>query len=764
MSTSDTPNGTNRISITELKSIDSAEEVEELLEALDITWNRLGGEDRNNSGIVGVSRSPAKAFFERVSNGEDAVIERVAIEEYGDIETAIEELPDNPRDAVAELFDVPDSDLQNLGDKELTALADRVQLQLRDSGREGRPTIDVRDKGLGQHPDNFTDTFLSLNSDNKNSKPILIGRYGQGGSSSITYTPYTLIVSRSYTGGPIGWTVIKRDKHYETEDGTIVDTYVYAAAPDGSIPRISVPDDHEFEGSLVRMIEYDAANFSNTISTRPDRNNLRGLTGHQMFASVLPIQVEDYRGDSIESHRVTGNRQLLDDATYVDEVDGNRTRGTMNVSTDLGPLEVRYWIIDPDQSDEDDLNRRKIIKKFADPSNPLVFTVSGQIHHEEGKDILDDAGLTFVKGRIIVEVNFDKLDEHDRTLIFSTTREGASGGSEYHHVCDRLQHTFETDPTLQRLHDHYEEKAKKGSETDDDATDELADLMESLDMVGADDGDELDGGDGDDADDDDGDDEEDDDEPYVPDPVEPLHDEPTDLEIVNPDDPIPARQGGTMTVHLEVDAVDAFDNRTDVEYEAIPMDAAATAIKWKYETCLNNGHRYITFSVDDDASIGDTGQIGIKLTWDNGSLSDTRDITIAEPIDRSPTKRSRGTVPPEIMGVEDLDNTDAPFDWGEKSVVEYTPNDDGRDVVWIAMFNTHVQRVLDEVNRSQSTFDRYTRLYKAHIAFYAVQRHQETVIETDDLPEEALNAEQNRFAKTLIQAIAKDVDPAALAL
>jgi hypothetical protein len=428
----------------------------------------------------------------------------------------------------------------------------------------------------------------------------------------------------------------------------------------------------------------------------------------------------------------------------------------------LDPYPVRYWVVDPSQSDAD-ISQRGIVKKFVSPSAPIIFTLSGQLHHEEGKKILADADLGFLKNRIVMEVNFDNLDAHKRNLVFSSTRGQAAEGEEYAHVRNKLQQTFESDKPLQDLADYYEEQVRKGSETDDDATDELGNLMQSMDIGGDTEGDDLPGADGDNTDDDySGNETPEEREPYEPEPVDPLHDEPDRLDIVNQDDPIHVRQGGTFTAHLEVDAIDKFDRRPGVEYEVIPSRDAGVALTETHQSALESGHKYITFAVDEDVDIGATGQLSVRVTWGDGETrSDTRDLVIAEPIEQSPTKQSQGAKPPKVVGIGEVG--DGPFSYGDESVVEYVPKDGEQDIVYVAMYNKHVQKVLENVNHSENNYKRYTRLYKAHMAFYAVQREaQLTDEEAESQSEEARNAELNWFANTLIHSIAKEVDPSEL--
>ena len=97
------------------------------------------------------------------------------------------------------------------------SLGRHLAVSLRGLSLRTDPTIEVRDRGLGIHPDDFSGTILALGQSDKGQKPYLIGMYGQGGSSTFDKCEYTIIVSRRHpdhlTGGQsdqVGWTVVRR--------------------------------------------------------------------------------------------------------------------------------------------------------------------------------------------------------------------------------------------------------------------------------------------------------------------------------------------------------------------------------------------------------------------------------------------------------------------------------------------------------------------------------------------------------------------------
>ncbi len=767
MSQTTDASGSPETTLEELRSITTADDAEDYIRKAkreqSLVWKRVGG--MNNTGTIESGSGPKNALGERETNGIDAIIERKALDVYGDIDSAREALPDTPRKAVIELFDLPDAGLSEAEQSKIATMAERLRVVVHESNEEERDTIVLRDKGIGQHPKDFADTFVSLHGDNKNTKPFLIGRFGQGGSNAYRPARYTIIISRSHNGGPIGWTIVRRNKNHELENGDITTAYEYLALPTDGVPRFDAPAAPDFTGTEVRLVEYRTKGFSGSTESRLKRTNVAGLTGHLMFGSVYPIRVEDEREGSRSHTTVKGNRTLLNDSKYVDEVEGERTQGVLEVPTEYGgDLTVRYWVVDPSQSGSDD-SKRDIVNRFVDPTNPMVFTLSGQIHHEETKRTLENTGHGFLKDRMIVEVDFDDLDENRRDLVFSSTRDRAMEGEEYDHVKTRLVDALTSDEELNALNEHYREKALEGGNSAKEAKDDLASLMSSYDI----DGDGLAGVDlegsengGDSRTDESGQDETGTSSTWSPDHVPDRKDEPTFMEIANPEDPLLPRQGGTMSVRLRLDAKDAFDDRDDVQYDATVTGDAHGHIDRQSERPLKNGNRYITFRIDDDVEIGTTGNLRIRLTWNGGddTLTVTRDLEVEEPKDWSETKSQGGSSSPEVIPVEDVDNS--PFSNGDRSVVMYVEEEDEADKIFVALFNKHVEKILDKVTRSENTLNRYAREYMAHIAFYEVMRQSEREADEEDgatLDEEARLRELNRYARVLMQSIAKNVDP-----
>ena len=187
----------------------------------------VGGRE-NNIGIIRLASDPGLASVERITNGMDAVLELEAL-----IHT---QTASSPRAGALTWLGLgrtgdPEADRNNV-----RRVAARLQVILDDSGETRRPTMIVEDRGIGQHPDDFACTLLSLNESNKVEKPYTMGTYGQGGSSTLGFSRAAVIISRRHSAGlngkadTTGWSIVQeRDDPARMK----LPTYSYMA-PEGA--------------------------------------------------------------------------------------------------------------------------------------------------------------------------------------------------------------------------------------------------------------------------------------------------------------------------------------------------------------------------------------------------------------------------------------------------------------------------------------------------------------------------------------------------
>ena len=206
-------------------------------------WMPLGGYENNFSTVGNQQANSTGALVDKIINDLDAVLMAECF-----VRRTSPEGPDAPRTmaaAVEQFFGVRAGRLDSLSARERTRLAERFQLRLVAVGSKEDPCYLLIDKGEGQTPAMFADTFLSLNKSNKLRIPFVQGKFNAGGTGVLQSCGkrqnYQLIVSRRHPKAPVssddntaglwGFTIVRR---LPPSKGRKNSMYVYLA-PGGKV-------------------------------------------------------------------------------------------------------------------------------------------------------------------------------------------------------------------------------------------------------------------------------------------------------------------------------------------------------------------------------------------------------------------------------------------------------------------------------------------------------------------------------------------------
>ncbi|MDH7448427.1 hypothetical protein [Aquimarina sp. 2201CG14-23] len=391
-----------------------AEEIRKILIKIGkskMRWEPVGNR-KNNLATINIGTDPASGVTERITNAIDAVLEK---------EWYLQNKPEGiktPRRASELWFDVEDgkiSKIEDAHDKRLKKIANKVSVTLFESGKETKPTVEIRDKGIGIKPESFSKTILDLNGNNKIGKLHLMGAYGQGGSTALSYNNLTVIISKPFFDDQrkkkkVAWTVVRinegdinKDKH---------EWYEYMVDKTTGHPFVTEVSDEIFEpGTLVRHIMMDLGKYKGKITT--PSNSLWYLSHNYLFDPIIPFTISDRRKDRKDNRTVTGNNRLL---TYNQNLDYFQE---VPLTFKDGKVIIYYWVLNT--TGEDPKNR---IKHYASVSNPIIITFNGQKQGTLGNGIIkNDLKLPFLDRYIIVQIEADNMDNDSKRQLFSSTRE-----------------------------------------------------------------------------------------------------------------------------------------------------------------------------------------------------------------------------------------------------------------------------------------------------------------------------------------------------
>jgi hypothetical protein len=408
-----------------------------------VIWNPLGGRD-NNSHTVEVATDPALALVERPTNCIDAMLDLKA--------ETLGETAETPHAAAAKWFNVPADGLSGLSEEARRQLADNIQVSMLESGDSDRPTIAIEDKGVGQHPDDFLRTLLSIDGSTKLSKRHLMGVYNAGGSASYKFATRAVIVSRrapnllNGRADEIGVSIVK----YEEPPNRKIGRYVYLAARDGSIPRLDLTEIPDVgHGTHVKLLDYQLKGYAG-------RADLPTGSLWQLFHSALPepalpiriIERRVPRFKKTEKRVVNGLLHLLR-SDAVSEYSDSRD---IDLGADIGSVKLHYFVVKESAGTD----------YYVRADQGLTIALNGQRQISKPRQWLKtELELFFLFKRLIVVVDGTGLTAAARRQVFTSTREAGVNSPTTQTILDRVVGELKEDDELYELEELAKQKTKE---------------------------------------------------------------------------------------------------------------------------------------------------------------------------------------------------------------------------------------------------------------------------------------------------------------
>jgi hypothetical protein len=443
-----------------------------------LEW-RLFGDTLSNQSSIGLGTKSGRSITERVTNGFDAILEKRAQHHQGT-------LPESPSLAAERWFGRPVTgpDTGLFSWKYSTAQYDKlVSMVLLPSDILGTATIDVIDRGSGIPSAKLPTTILSLQQGNKITKKYLAGAYGQGGSATLSFCDYALVISRSVDEpDTVSFTLIRI---LSMSDDYKVDAYAYLVLSNErkAVPNIhanaidlyqSVLDRGELSrlvgdaftnGTIVRHFSYRLNGLDGKLG--PGIGNLYHFLQSSLFDPLLPVGLIDLR-DANKPRRevILGSRNRLMKRTLAtgqeDEEDEQFTRvqlrhyRPMEYFAPHGGSEptigMEYWVVFAYRKSKNGMERRGYsCELFANRLHPIIGTLNGQNHGELSAQIIRDAGLPLLSRHMIVHIDASRVGARVIRELFSTNREGFKEGPVLMTLQEGLQAMLKDDSRLAEL-------------------------------------------------------------------------------------------------------------------------------------------------------------------------------------------------------------------------------------------------------------------------------------------------------------------------
>lgn len=402
-----------------------------------LAWVPVGG-NPNNRGPIEVSADAGRSLIERITNGLDAVLELAHEEKKGRPACM------SPGQAATAWFGIPASGVGDLEEAERHTLAENLIVRLEEGEDRDSRTVDIIDRGIGLLPDEMADTILSINRSNKLQKFYLAGTYGQGGSSTLSYSKITLIASRRKNSNETGFTLAC---YHDLPADQFKSGYYAYLTLEGKLLRAAEWSSDAPFGTLVRHFGFKLHKYSGSFGP----NSLYGLLHQYLFDPVLPFWLEN----RVHKWRraIGGARARLNGAS--DDPSDKTSRTTLSHKVDFfyidlidfGRIGLEYWVIAPKSAEH-----QKPTAGFVDPDKPIILTLNGQNQCELSRLIIRKlADLSFLQFRIIVHIKCDTLKPEAKRVLFTSTREQARDSIVLRRIQAEIVTVLREDDDLTRL-------------------------------------------------------------------------------------------------------------------------------------------------------------------------------------------------------------------------------------------------------------------------------------------------------------------------
>ncbi len=444
--------------VQRLLEIKSPTGVEEFLQSLErqANWNwcPLGGRPANAANVE-TTAEPGPGIVERIVNAIDAMLELAYLS------NGRSEAPASPRSAAERYFGLSGGTFAFL-DKDrslLNSLAPNIKVEARESGIRNTLSVSVLDKGIGQHPKDLPSTILSLGASNKISKHYVCGAYGQGGSSTFAWCPYSIVVSRrkkeltDSRPDLVGWTIIRKHDDISMKQNT----YQYLVTNENEIPTFSpeLLEGTRLEfGTYIIHIAYQAERLVADWSLVGYR-----YLNNYIFDPVFPYTIRDTREPRPQDRYMYGTLGRLADASVIYKREDEVLFGTD------GAIKVRYWVFQPRRSQEvsegQDSVKLDSYLESSGSNRTVVITLNGQKHAYLTKNFIKKVSrLSMVGDNLLVQVDCDRLSQLRKKEMFTSNRSGVRSGEGRMELIEAAITQALEDPELRRINsqliqDHY---------------------------------------------------------------------------------------------------------------------------------------------------------------------------------------------------------------------------------------------------------------------------------------------------------------------
>lgn len=420
---------------TRLLAAGTEDEVQAILDgeglATDNTkWTPYGDNEAFYGVVENQQAHPIPALVEKVTNGIDAILEKRVREEGIDIRS--KEAPGSVREALDRYF--PNHRNWDVGDARRRQAR---ELQIVASGPRRDTSLLIYDDGVGQAPEDFGRTFLSLLRGNKNDVHFVQGKYNMGGAGAIAFCGdrrFQLVASKRYNGSaPLGFTLLRRHPPELAAAAGRKNTWYEYLVFDGQVASVDVDgldiglDGRQFStGSLLKLYSYRLPEGARSIISR----DLNLSLNEYLFEPALPFLTVDnnerYPDNKAPVTAVYGLKRRLEADTETVETRFSEVSSTH----EFGELGVTVYVFKARSRGQGVKETKQYIQReYFKNDMTVLFSLNGQVHGSYTSEFVTRAlKMPLLKDYLLIHVDCSNLVLGVRNELFMASRDRLRAG------------------------------------------------------------------------------------------------------------------------------------------------------------------------------------------------------------------------------------------------------------------------------------------------------------------------------------------------
>jgi hypothetical protein len=471
-------------------------------------WRLFSDTENNYSSIGNQQADAVAALIEKIINAVDARL--VDACRLAGVDPEGPDAPQSMRAAVARFFEgkshPKDSDGRIADWPDSKATDEGRRLTIAATGnmpKDGQPSLTVADRGEGQTPDDFPNTFMSLTKTNKLRIPFVQGKFNMGGTGALRFSALQLVVSRRnpalldtrHSGRDEQWgfTIVRRMPPAHGAKSSVYKYLAPVVIPGERLPSVLSFSADEMPifpmvtkdvreaylrmseyGSLVKLYEYSWQGTKSNIVFSDDGLLRRIDVGLPELA--LPIRVFEcrlgYKGHagSFETNAL-GLVARLDR----DKADKIETEDPIFgvIALDNGTqIKLRVYVF----------KDKNTAKQYRNRSSGVVFGVNGQMHGTYRTDFFTrgKVNLSYLADSMLLFADCTQIDGQMREDLFMNSRDRLSVNALSKQLESKLESFLSGNGTLRELQMVRRQKAIQDRLIDDKPLNSvLEDLMKN---------------------------------------------------------------------------------------------------------------------------------------------------------------------------------------------------------------------------------------------------------------------------------------------